>query len=506
MRCVLFLSLGVLEFLVAGVLLAIGWQLPGPSEVEATVGRLSAVADSAGDQVERLRGQLHLVRERRPQMQALADRLQTQMHLVTDNLRNQRVDFNTVQTVSQALGDVATGLDGLSDTLDPQGVAQVGAGLKTTAEFLDEKLAPAAAKAADQLEKTTADIRTDALRLSSLLRQAPLDLKAARQIHDSLGRFEEGLERMDRILQFRRLDTVREGFKGLETALTTGAEQVERLSGYTYPAVSFQGLKPVVDPKPFWPEGDKIAMGMRKAAKGVTVAGGELDSLAKDLPKLRESVDESRKVALATRQALAGALKQQETVEPLLKNVPEHAARLAEELPQLSAGLARVLRDTARLKEVAGLLRQAQNSVDVAVARWPDLRKNLGRSAVLLRTTQAQLQRALGHRAEYQASLNQTLLLGEAFSAALPLMTEQLETDLREQEQSLERLRATINEVNTTLPACSSTASRIVQTTRLLLALLGLVFGLHAGFLVFGTRTHPNQEGVGALLQPHPEG
>src|SRR5205085_5352732 len=122
-------------------------------------------------------------------------------------------------------------------------------------------------------------------------------------------------------------------FEGLETSLTTGAEQVERLTGYTYPSVSFEGVRPVVEQKPFWPEGEKIAAGMRQAAKGVRAAGKELEELGNDLPRLRSSLAQSRRVAEATRSALGAALKQQEKVEPLLRDVPEHAARLAEDLP-----------------------------------------------------------------------------------------------------------------------------------------------------------------------------
>jgi methyl-accepting chemotaxis protein len=316
-----------------------------------------------------------------------------------------------------------------------------------------------------------------------------VDLKAAREIYDGLARFDEGLDRMDGILKLQRAEAMKEGFKGLEGSLTTGAEQVERLSGYTYPYVRFEGLKPVVDQKQFWPEGDKIAEGMRKAAKGASAAGEELEQLTMDLPKLRQSLEESRKMAARTREALGGALKQQDQLEALMKNVPEHAARLAEELPRLGASLAKVLRDTARLKEVAALLRQTQKSIDTAVSRWPELRKNLGRSAVLLRATQGQLKYVLDHRTEYEASMQQTLTMSRTISAALPLLTEQLEQDLQEQEQSLSSLGDGIDEVTGVLPGAANVASRLLQTTRLLLCLLALAFAFHGSYVVLSERT-----------------
>src|SRR5262249_17416764 len=154
---------------------------------------------------------------------------------------------------------------------------------------------------------------------SGLLRQAPPDLKVAREIHDGLGRFGAGLGRVNAALKTQRLDRKRDGFKGLQDALTTGAAQVEPPAGHTHPGVALNGLRPSVEQRPFWPEGEAIAQGMRKAAKGSAAAAEEMKSLTEDLPGLQASLDESRKVADKTREALGTALKQQEKLEPLLK-------------------------------------------------------------------------------------------------------------------------------------------------------------------------------------------
>jgi DNA repair exonuclease SbcCD ATPase subunit len=488
MRRIVFLSLGILELLSGIVLVYFAWQLPGRSEVEDALDRTQRVTKQTSVQVERLRDQFRLLRQRRPQMQELAQHLQKEMRIVNDQLKTQKIDYSTVRTLSDALGDVANGLDGLSDTLDPKGMEQFAQGLKVTADFLEKRVGASADKAANDLDKTTADLRADAKRLSALLRAAPPDLKAARDIHDSLVQFDQGLERMNHLLKLERVDTMRDGFKGLEESLKTGAEQVERLAGYSYPVVTFNGLRPMVEQRPFWPEGDKIAEGMRKAAKGATAASEELTLLSKDLPKLRQSLEESRKAAGTTREALATALKQQDKVEALLKNVPEHAARLADELPQLASSLSKILRDTSRLKEVGALLRQTQKGVDTAMGRWPELRKNLGRSSVLLRNTQDQLKHVLTHRTEYEASLQHTLVLSRTFSAALPLLTEQLEMELGDQEQALTNLGDSIDDVNAALPAYARTASGILRTTRLLLMLMAGIFGLHGSYLILSAR------------------
>ena len=61
-------------------------------------------------------------------------------------------------------------------------------------------------------------------------------------------------------------------------------------------------------------------------------------------------------------------MTQQDKIERLLKDVPEHSARLVEELPKLTADLARILRETERLREVAALLRRRRRG---SIPRWP---------------------------------------------------------------------------------------------------------------------------------------
>jgi uncharacterized phage infection (PIP) family protein YhgE len=486
MRRTLFLSLGILELLVALVLFAFAWQLPGPAEVRDTVGRVERVSRKASGEVARLHGQMRLMRERQPQLKALSQQLRRQLGLVQDNVRSQQIDYQTVRAVRDALGDTAAGLDGLSATLDPKGLAQIGAGLKETADFLDTKVAPGAEEAAERLEKTTAAVRADSLRLAALLKQAPLDLRAAKAASASLGEFDEGLERMLAALKMDNYTAIRDGFQGLETSLKGGAAQVDRLAAVRYPAIKADGLRLDIEQRDLWPEARETAEGMRKAAKGVTAANKELAKIYKELPRLRASLAASRKLVGTTRQALNMALKQQEKLEPLLKSVPLSAARMAEQLPRIGDDLAKVLRETAKLKELAALLRRAQKGVETASANWPELRKNLGRSAVLLRATRKQLSIALANRKEYEAAARQTLVLTETFADALPLLTDQLEEHVRQQEESLAELSAGLDSVADAMPAASQAASRLLVTTRLLLALAAAVVALHGAYLALG--------------------
>jgi methyl-accepting chemotaxis protein len=490
MRRSFFLVLGLLEFAVAAVLVAFGCQLPSAQDVEQSFAGVERVTRRTGSQVRLLRDQVHELRD--PEVQQTVQRLQTQLHKVTGTLRAQTIDFDTVRTMSDALGDVAKGLETLSASLDPQAVGKLGEGLGTTAAYLEDKVAPTAAMAAEHLEQSTEALRTDAKRLAAVLREAPLDLSAAREIRDGLARFSDGLDKMSGAMKLQKFGTMREGVKGLESALTTGAEQVERLSGYTYPVVSFSGLRPMVNQRPFWPEGEKIAEGMRKAAEGVNVAGKEMDGLATELPKMREALDESRKVADRSREALANALKQQDKVEPLLRDVPEHAARLAEELPKLGGDLARVLRDTEKLKELAQALREAQKRIDATVAHWPELQTTLTRSADLLKATQQQMKQVVEHRPEFEKAMGETIVLTEELADHLPRLTHHLDSQLHDEETSFEELGQSIDDVSAALPGYAQTASRMVAATRLLLWLVASIVGLHGTYLVLGTRLGKN--------------
>jgi ABC-type transporter Mla subunit MlaD len=486
MRTTVFAALGLLELAVAVVLFSFGWSLPSGADVEDCFTRVERVTQRTGDQVRLLQSQVNGYRD--PEMQRLAGRFQTQMRRVAGTLRSQTIDFDTVRTMSDSLGDVADGLDSMSATLDPQGLGKLGDGLGATASFLEDQVIPAAAEAAKHLDESTDALRADAKQLAELLRAAPVDLKAVREIHDGLARFSDGLDKMNAALKLQRFDKVREGVKGLEDSLSVGAEQVDRLANFTYPVVTFNGVKPVVERRKFWPEGERIAEGMRKAADGVTAAGKELDGLAGELPKLRESLDESRKVAERSREVLAVALAQQDKVEPLLKRLPEQTARLAESLPQLSGNLGKVLRETGKLKELAGGLRQAQKGVDGAVARWPALRTTLARSATLLKGTQQQLRGVVEHRQDYEKAVGEAVALTEQLADRLPQFTHNLDGQLAQQEEAFGQLGDGIDEVSASLPVYSRAASRLVQTTLVLLWLVAGAVGLHGLYLVAGCR------------------
>lgn len=477
--------LGVLELTCAIFLVGIAWQLPGPSEVRETANRLENVSRDASRQVEVLRQQCIALRERQPALLQLTRRLETQLQLVAAQLKGRSLQGNDLDTITQALGQIADGLDAVATSLDPKGIATIGKGFGVTASYLDHKLLPAAETAAQSLLKTSETMKVDTSRLSRILEDTPVELKTAKAMMQSLKTFEDGLDRLSKLAKVDQLQTMREGFTGLQTALSSGADQVDKMSKYTMPKVSFKDLQLKVEEKDFWPDAKTVAQGMRTAAKGCEAAGKELQAFQKELPRFRASLEESRKVVTVTRQALEQTLAQQEKLEPVLERLPRQIARLASDLPQLAAELARILRETARLKEVASSLREAEKAISTAALNWPALRTGLTKSATLLRTTQKQLQGILANREDYQSMLDQSIQLTSMFAQSLPVLLQQLESGLEQQEESLANLGDSIDQVSEAIPGAAQTTRRLLRMIRLLLLLVAITVLVHAGYLLF---------------------
>jgi uncharacterized phage infection (PIP) family protein YhgE len=412
MRRAVFLGLGLFELTAAVLLVLIGLKLPGRSTVEKGAARLEGMTGEASKQVALLR-----------------------------------------DSQDQLLGSVAQGMEAWANALDPAMIRQLKEGTAQLASFLQDQVRPSAASAAGRLEKAIGTFQKDALLLSQLLKDAPPDLKAAREVYESLGRFSEGVDQVSFVLSAERLKTMREGFKGMEESLSTGAEQVERLSGFTYPVVKFNGLKPDIDEKSFWPEGDDIARGMRKGAKALREAGKEFETQAANLPRMQRSLQESKKAVGRIREMLGKAVNNQEKLENVLRSLPQNTARLAEELPHLGKDLNRILRETERLSEISTGLNQAQDLLAAAEKSWPQARQGLLNSAARLRSLQHP-------------------------------NAEHTDPAKREQLNSLDRLQSDLTEIHDAVPEVARDIDGILTLVRWLLWVLAGAVTLHAAHTV----------------------
>ena len=484
MHKLMFPTLGVLELAASVALVVLGASLPTPDDVRQSFDGARRVTDAAGGQVNALRGRVDIVR--RSRLRETADRLGASTRSVAVAVKAQKIDFDKVRALRDAMGRTAEGLGKLSEVLDPEAFDKLGAGLGEAADFLDQGVIPAARRAADDLEAVSEPLQATARQFSRLAREAPLNLGPVREFHDSLARFDEGLATTGAMLDPRRLEPLRDATVGAEGVVAEAARMAERAAGYSYPVVEVDGLRPRVKTRPFWPRGAEVGADLRKVGVGVAAMGKEVEALSRELPRVQAAVAESRKALGATRKSLAAALTHQTEVDRLLKEMPDQADRLAGALPALTAGLAKALRNTGRLSDVAASLRKARRGLDAAGPLLPELGKGLAGSASLLRAARDQLDEALRHRAEYEAALGQVEALSTAFAALAPTAADGLAGRLDDEDNALAEMAVGIDQIGVTLPTYSNALSRCLRVGRLLAWLVAVIAGLHGAFLALG--------------------
>ena len=181
----------LLEWGVAAAPVAFAWQLPAHSDVDQTF-------DLAGPCYGRTGSQVKLFpRGPRPAPPRAARPRPADEGGDEDGHRHAeaRRSISTGCRRSATPGDVAGGLDGLGDawTATTSGRWARGSGRPPRTSTSRWGRPPAGPPTASM---NTADLCDDAPNLSVLLRRAPPDLKAAKEIYDGLGRFGEGLDKM----------------------------------------------------------------------------------------------------------------------------------------------------------------------------------------------------------------------------------------------------------------------------------------------------------------------
>ena len=482
MRKLFFTGIGVLEVVIALAIVLIGMKLPSREEVSSNFERVEKVTDGSEKQVHLMRVQVADLRKQ--DFATKADQLRIHTRTAADTAGRQQVNFDTVVAIARSLSDVSRGLTAWADTVDAERMKKVSTGLGATAKYLETGVADPSEKSAAELEVALGTLEKDSVRLATLLRQSPPDLKAAKSIHDGLASFDTGLEKLGELVKPDKITAMKEGMAGLETSLSSTADQVDKVSAITYPVVTFVGLKPNVEMKPFWPEGDKVADGLRKATKGVQAANKQLATMEKSLPDLEKALLESRKSVGQTRDSLGTALKQQAETEKLLKSVPTQTAALAEALPKIGRTMATMLKETKKLRELAKGLHAVQQTLDDSLKTWPEVAKGLKQSAAVLDRARWQLDETTSQRSEYEKAMQSSSQVARSLADLLPAFTDQLDSRLAQQEASLEQMETGLGEVNKSLPVMEEKTSDLIRMVKLLLYLVGALLVFHAAWVL----------------------
>lgn len=482
MRKLFFTGIGFIEVVIALAIVLIGIKLPNREEVSANFDRVEKVTDGSEKQVRLMRMQVADLRTQ--DFAVKADQLRIHTRTAADTAGRQQINFDVVVAIAHSLSDVSKGLTAWANTVDAERLKKVSSGLGETAKYLETGVIDPSEKSAAELEAVLGTLEKDSVRLATLLRQAPPDLKAARSIHDGLASFDTGLEKLGELVKADKVTAMKEGMAGLETSLTTTADQVDKVSVISYPVITFVGLKPNIEMKAFWPEGDKVAEGLRKATKGVQAANKQLTTMEKSLPDLEKALVESRKSVGQTRDSLAAALKHQVETEQLLKTVPTQTAALAEALPKIGRTLATMLKETRKLRELAKGLQAVQKTLDDTLKTWPEVAKGLKQSAAVLDRARVQLDVTTAQRHEYEKAMQSSTQIARSFADLLPAFTDQLDSRLGQQEASLEQMETGLGEVNKSLPVMEEKTSDLIGMIKLLLYLVGTLLAFHASWVL----------------------
>lgn len=471
----------------AGLLLALAaWWLPSRAEVRERAGGVADALRHGGDQLAAVQGQVDDLR--RPAWRALAESLSEQAARVAAILRERPVDFATIAALSDSMAGVADGVERWGDALDAEHVAELGRAMGAAADFLEGDLVGSSARSAERLEALAAELKRDGSRFAELLRRAPPDLKAAREVYDALGRFDAGADGLLAALRVEQMGKIKDGLSGMEASLDRTAEQVDKLGSFSYPVVTFRGLKPEVQQKPFWAAGGEIAENLRRSSRGVLAANTELSKLEQTLPKLRDSAEAARGVLAKTREAMGRALEDQGKLEALLRDLPERAAALSERLPAVAGDMAKLLRQASALGPIAATLRKSAASVEKMAGNWPEVRERVRQSGRVLRVSQEQLAKLVARRPELEKALGGLTDVASKLAELMPAAHRQFDTRLAHQAETLGRLRESFAGAGESLPALAERAADVATAARWALALLAATLVLRGAASYFERR------------------
>src|SRR5207245_3683946 len=153
MRRLIFLVIGALELVVVAVLVRFACQIPSTSDVDETFQSAELMTERAAMQVRLLRDQVKTLQ--RMELHQVSARLQKQAEAITNALRTQTVDFESVGTMRDTVADLAKGLGDLAESFDPINISRLSNGLGETADFVEDKLVPAARRSAAKDQAAT---------------------------------------------------------------------------------------------------------------------------------------------------------------------------------------------------------------------------------------------------------------------------------------------------------------------------------------------------------------
>ncbi len=416
--------------------------LPSNSELNGVAVTANKAGDSALEQIKLLQDGIEDFQQ--TDIQTSIDNAGLQAKTVADLLKGQTIDIETVQMLHDAFGDLAVGLETTGEFIDPENAMVLATSLENTATFLETSVATNALEIAGQVEKVAQSFSSNAKRLNQFLETKPFDLKAIEQLRDTLNSYSKAINSINQY----QLST--NDFNAIAKSLEQVSSQVQ-----------YYGTIAIL------PSDTKTAS--RNAAKSLRVIAEKTKQLGRQLPQIRAAVSDSKKTVDAAKMMLDNALKQRDTIEPILRELPEQFVFLSEEFPKLALNFTALMRETSKINQAAAVLRETAMRTRKAGEELPKIRSAISRGARLLANSQQQLNHVINNREKYDAALGQTVVTLEGLSVAIPATKSQIDERLKEQKLILERFAVTATQTNNMIASLQASLSNRINLIRMLL-------------------------------------
>ncbi len=430
------------RIMLIGVMIFLLLFLPSNSELNDVAVTANKAGDSALEQIKLLQDGIEDFQQ--TDIQTSIDNAGLQAKTVADLLKGQTIDIETVQMLHDAFGDLAVGLETTGEFIDPENAMVLATSLENTATFLETSVATNALEIAGQVEKGAQSFSSNAKRLNQFLETKPFDLKAIEQLRDTLNSYSKAINSINQY----QLST--NDFNAIAKSLEQVSSQVQ-----------YYGTIAIL------PSDTKTAS--RNAAKSLRVIAEKTKELGRQLPQIRAAVSDSKKTVDAAKMMLDNALKQRDTIEPILRELPEQFVFLSEEFPKLALNFTALMRETSKINQAAAVLRETAMRTRKAGEELPKIRSAISRGARLLANSQQQLNHVINNREKYDAALGQTVVTLEGLSVAIPATKSQIDERLKEQKLILERFAVTATQTNNMIASLQASLSNRINLIRMLL-------------------------------------
>lgn len=441
-------GIGILEAIIACVLIVIGFQLPRPETVEERFGRVERVTRNAESQVRSMREQVAEVRHRD------FPRVAAQLHARTRDFSAKWNDspnsFPSVEVVNESVAVSALGLEDWSESLDvDQHAAAQGTPGTIDLNRRSVSLVRATHLARMALEQSASLIELDCRAACMELGQ-PLDAIVVIQAVGVVDRLAKGLDRMKHTGANEPLRDLRRSLLELETTLESAHRHVEAASFLSLPVFIPAGAsQSTVQMVPLWPEGKKTAYNLRYTLNAIHVVNQRFDAFARFI------------------------------------QIPGRRLETTCDSSGIHAQSPKIMRDLGHSLHCLG------NEMDRTLREWPQIVQAMRTSARLLRCSHEQIDGLVAQRREYERVFHRNPHVTQTPEDVVQTYSTHLDARLLEQEQSLGRLEQGLGETAEAVPAVSQLSVDLLNAIRWLFWLGGGLIALHGAFVICAARAEP---------------